>query len=79
MSDIEIWKQVNSCETVEELEIVLKANFGDLIQGRTRQWSRDQQIKYIRQVVNDEIDPSFLTRNYGIRQQAIYIKLHGKS
>lgn len=77
MTELEKFQRVNSCETIQELcKIIL--DFADEkgdIQGRTRKFSAtkmsDWCYGYIRGTHNQ---PRYITREFGIRQQAMYIK-----
>ena len=78
MTDLEKYKRVNKCETLEELAgiIIMFAEDDGMIQGRTRRFSAHQMAK-------DCLDfcsayPNTLTREFGIRQQAMYISYYSR-
>lgn len=81
MTEIAKWRLINSCETVSDLEdaIIAIANPLGLIDGRARQFDAKYMASWVRCIVNDSCDPRYLTRNYGIRQQALYLKQYAKS
>lgn len=72
---------VNECETIEELQEVI-LSFADErgeIKGRTRYFNAQKMADFALKYYEDESDnevypPNLLTRNWGIRQQAMYIK-----
>jgi hypothetical protein len=79
---LEKYEAVNKCETVDELaDVMLNVIANDMgeIVGRSRPFSVNKMIKYLHIFVEDDDDrvsPSVLTRMYGIRQQAMYIKYY---
>ena len=77
MNELEIWKEVNSCETSEELTAVVRkiadANDG-IIKGRNRDFNANNMATYVGMVIKEGSYPTLLTREYGIRQQALYIR-----
>jgi len=75
--ELEIWVKVNKCTTLNELaKIIEDISFDGLIQGRTRTFSAKWMAMCCR---NFNISyPTNLTREYGIRQQAIMIMLKYK-
>ena len=70
---LDIWEKVNACETLEELsDIILSlADDNGMIKGRTRKFyakeMSDACLDY------EKRQKSCLTREFGIRQQALYI------
>lgn len=75
--ELEIWRKVNKTKTLEELaEIILSlADEDGKIQGRTRKFNAaimaEACIKYRELFLN--MQANVLTREFGIRQQAMYI------
>lgn len=72
-TDDEIYRRVNSCESLEELAKVIEslANIYGQIQGKTKKFDAKAMADVCRQFT-----PAFhrkLTREFGIRQQAFYI------
>ena len=72
-----IWTRVNASKTLEELAEVIEsaADEEGMIEGRRRKFSAKKMADFCRQLGTPENDVPFttLTRNYGIRQQALYI------
>tara|TARA_R110000850_G_scaffold90138_7_gene192401 strand:+ start:1815 stop:2096 length:282 start_codon:yes stop_codon:yes gene_type:complete len=73
LKQLEVWEKVNKCETLEELAkvILFLAGENGLIQGRTRLFNakkmHDACINFVL------LPNNVLTREFGIRQQAIMI------
>lgn len=73
MKELEIYQKVNSCLTLKDLANVIRS-FADedgMIQGRTRKFSAEKMA-----IDCENYNLSFhnsLTREYGIRQQAMMI------
>lgn len=64
---------VNKCETLNELAAVIRS-FADedgKIQGRTRKFNANEMAYAAKHFY--KYSPNVLTREFGIRQQAIYI------
>lgn len=70
------YQLVNRCQTIEALENAIMAigseNNG-MIRGRARIFSAKNMSSYVRGVVSLALPANLLTRNYGIRQQALYL------
>lgn len=72
-----VYDEVNKCETLEDLQkiIIDLADETGLIQGRTRKFDanhmKDNAAYFIHGKTNNA---NLLTREFGIRQQAMYIK-----
>ena len=80
MTELEKWQLVNQCETPLELENAI-AKFADsegMIQGRQRKFDAGKMIIGLNYFMTDEMPANVLTREYGIRQQAIYLKTFNK-
>jgi len=81
MTDLEKYEAVNKCETIEEFEKVL-LSFADesgRIQGRTRTFDANKMAENARIYYNDDMDelsPNIVTREFGLRQQLMYIKYY---
>lgn len=76
MTELEKWQLVNQCETPLELENTI-AKFADsegMIQGRNRKFKAAKMIIGLQFFMDSEAPANVLTREYGIRQQAIYLK-----
>lgn len=76
MTELEKYQAVNACETFEELASVIES-FADedgMIQGRTRKFSAERMAWNCRNFTIAQ--PNVLTREFGIRQQAMYISYY---
>lgn len=77
--ELEKFKRVNHCETIEELKQCL-LDFADdegMIQGRTRKFNAEKMNQNIQDFYNNDIySANIATREYGIRQQMIYLKYY---
>jgi hypothetical protein len=73
MTELEKYQKVNECETLGELASVIEsfADENGMIQGRTRIFDAKQMAHYC--INFKEYPPNMLTREYGIRQQAMCI------
>lgn len=74
MEDLNKFRIINDSETAEELAagILLIAENG-VIMGRTKAFKAEKMSSYVEKVVKGELPPNVLTREFGIRQQALYI------
>lgn len=75
------WELINSCETVENLEaaiISISDPITGTIRGRAREHSAERMASRVKDVVRGNLPANVLTRSYGIRQQALYLKLYDK-
>lgn len=80
MTELQKWELVNQCETPLQLENVI-SKFADsegMIQGRQRKFDAGKMIIGLNYFMTDEMPANVLTREYGIRQQAIYLKTFNK-
>jgi hypothetical protein len=76
MTDLEKYQAVNKCESFEELARVIES-FADekgIIQGRTKKFDATKMAQHCRTF--SMFQPNVLTREFGIRQQAMYISYH---
>ena len=71
-----IYDAVNKCETEKELSdvITLLSDSDGKIQGRTRKFDSIEMIVGLKLFMEGSMHANVLTREYGIRQQAIYLK-----
>lgn len=78
MTDLEKFQAVNSCETREDLyNVILSlADSNGYIQGRTRSFRADDMVKGASNYFVENKWPNSMTREFGIRQQAMYIKFY---
>lgn len=75
MTDLEKYQKVNACETAEELEeCILSFAEDNTIQGRSRSFNAIIMATNLDKFMKDKQPPEVLTRMWGIRQQAMYIK-----
>jgi hypothetical protein len=73
MDELKKYQKVNQCETLEELALTIES-FADVngeIQGKTRHFNASKMAGFCRNF-HPSI-PELLTREFGIRQQAMYI------
>ena len=77
MSKLKIYEAVNKCETFEELAKVIEslANDDGMIQGRKREFNAAKMAEACRSFTTARA-PNVLTREFGIRQQALYIQYY---
>lgn len=78
MTREEIYDKVNRCETFDELaDVILAISEDGRIQGRTRDFDALKMAKVCRNFKDYDF-PNLLTREFGIRQQALYISYYTK-
>lgn len=73
------WGLVNATETYEELASVIMIIAEDGIIHSNRQnktFDAARQVRNVDLVINHNMFPNILTRAYGIRQQALYIRYY---
>lgn len=78
MTELEKFKLVNACETLEELAQAIEAisDENGMIQGRTKYFNAERMASHC---MNFRLRPAnTLTREYGIRQQGLYILYYDK-
>ena len=74
MTTSEKFELVHKCETAEELHsAVLQCAENGVIHGRHREFEANNMANYVQLAIDGIVPFTKLTRNYGIRQQAIYI------
>jgi hypothetical protein len=78
MERIEIYDKVNACSTLEELsKVILElADEDGNIQGRTKKFNAERMADHCRNF--SMFEPNVLTREFGIRQQAMYLAYYSK-
>lgn len=78
MTELEKYKLVNNCEYPKELveAIILIGSDTNTIHGKTRAFDSVKMASYVEGVIFNQFNPSLLTRSYGIRQQALYLKYY---
>lgn len=74
---LEAYERVNQCETFEELAGVIRslADEEGMIQGRTIKMDAERMARSCENF-NSDTPPNVLTREFGIRQQAMYINYY---
>jgi len=80
MTELETWQEVNQCETMQHLAFIINklADPEGMIQGRERKFDAAKMIIGLNHFMADEMPANVLTREFGIRQQAIYLKTFNK-
>jgi acetyl-CoA acetyltransferase len=73
MNEIDKYTRVNTCSTLDELaDVILSfADENGQIKGRTRNFNAQVMADICRRYT--AVEHNMLTREYGIRQQALYI------
>ena len=76
MTELQKWQAVNRCENGKALhDLIIKfADEEGMIQGREREFSATKMAHHVHDVLQNDYPNNLLTREYGIRQQAIYLK-----
>ena len=83
LTEFEKYQAVNKCESDTELENAMRliSDDGLTIRGLTRTFDLQKSIKNMYAFIADKSDvipANVLTRSYGIRQQALYLKYYNK-
>ena len=75
-SKVDCYEAINKAETAEELKaaIIFAASGSEIIFGRTKTFKTQQQVDSVDGVIFGTLTANNLTREFGIRQQALYIK-----
>jgi hypothetical protein len=77
MTELEKFRAVNLCETVEDLtnaiKLIADPETGK-VQGRVKEFDSQRMSGYVSLVVNEGAPANLLTREFGIRQQALYLR-----
>ena len=82
MTELEKYEAVNSSNSIEELQEAIKLigenslEKGSII-GRKRSFKVEQQCRGVELIVKEGARANICTRNYGIRQQTLYLKYYG--
>jgi len=77
MKRLEHYDLVNAAETAADLAAaILEIAEDGIIQGREREFNAIKMAGYVEDVINGGAMPNLLTREFGIRQQALYIKYY---
>jgi hypothetical protein len=78
----DIYDKVNQCETFGELAQVIRslADEDGMIQGRVKKFDAEKMAKHCEgfKLLYEVGAPNALTREFGIRQQAMYINYYTK-
>jgi len=75
------FEAVNHSEDCEQLKVAILslADKDGMIHGRTRLFNADRMAQHVDGVVTGILPPDCLTREFGIRQQALYLKYYKES
>lgn len=78
---LEKFQRVNNCETIQSLMDCIRdfSSKNGLIQGRTKLFDAEQMAGFALKYFEDNsglVPPNVLTREFGIRQQAMYLKFY---
>ena len=79
MTELEKYEKVNQAETIEALEEAILSFAGEdgQIKGRSRSFDAKKMAQGARMFYEtDVVPPNVVTREYGLRQQLIYLKLY---
>lgn len=78
MTREEKYDLVNSCETPEQLQqvIITFADENGEIQGRDQKWNAVKMAELAGGYFKGFLPPNVITREFGLRQQAMYIKYY---
>lgn len=70
------WNLINAAETSNQLEVAILAiaDKEGFIPGRSKEKNAQNQASVVKGVINGSFPPNYLTRSYGIRAQALYLK-----
>lgn len=80
MTELETWQLVNQAETQTQLAFIINklADHDGMIQGRDRKFDAAKMIIGLDLYMRGNAHANVLTREYGIRQQSIYLKTLNK-
>jgi hypothetical protein len=80
MTELEKYQLVNRAENAEQLKqaILSIADENGKIEGRGKSLDAKGQSENVDQFMTGSKFPNYLTRSYGIRQQALYIAYYEK-
>jgi hypothetical protein len=80
MTELQKWQAVNQCENEKVLHdlIIQFADEDGMIQGRSRKFDANKMANALQLFIEDEAPSNVFTREFGIRQQAIYLKHFSK-
>ena len=77
MTDLEKFTAVNLCETAKDLTKAIRLIADPAtgkVQGRVKEFDAQRMAGYVTFVVNEGAPANLLTREFGIRQQALYLR-----
>lgn len=79
MTELEKYELVNSCESIKELQnAILKIGESGMIEGRKRIFDSEKMANWVPVIIKENGYPNYLTRKWGIRQQALYLREYEK-
>lgn len=76
-----IFEKVNACESINKLAelLISLADSDGNIEGRTRKFNAKEMALNMLAYFNGNIsEPNVITREFGFRQQAMYLKYYNK-
>lgn len=74
MTQLQKFEKINQCETVAELEeAIISISEDGVVHGRGKNLDAIKLAAKVNMVVKKQIPANVLTREYGIRQQALYL------
>lgn len=77
MTELEKYELVNKAESMQQLEeAITKIGDSGLIMGRNKPFKTEQQVAAVQAICNG-YPANLLTRQYGIRQQMLYLMHYG--
>jgi hypothetical protein len=76
MEELQKWQSVNQCESALGLSnLILEfADSDGMIQGRSRKFNAKEMAERVSDVISRGYSANLLTREFGIRQQAVYLR-----
>lgn len=75
MTRADKYDMVNACKTPKELATAMRAlSVNGMIKGRTREFSVEKMIQGMEYYMKHNQGANFVTREFGLRAQAVYIK-----
>ena len=78
MEELEKYELINKCETDNELAqaILLLSDKEGIIKGKNKAFNAIKMAENCHSVIKRGFPPNLLTREFGIRQQALYLKYY---
>jgi len=74
MTELEKFQKINICENADELaQAIIDISENGIVKGRIKGFDAKKMASRVKEVIAEDMIPNVLTREFGIRQQAIYI------